>query len=136
VLWKRLTAVLALGVMLVATAAPAFAAQPACDPGSGEDNNNCGDSIEHRANPSGKGNFGQCHKVGAVEPNQSSEFNPSAQNTGEADCRTVSGRPNSDGTSAAESSAVAQCEPPLEPVAETQHNYQPSLAQISRADCV
>jgi hypothetical protein len=123
-------------VATAATAAPAFAAQPECDPGPGESNNNCGASLEHRANPSGKGNFGQCHKVGAVEPNQSSEFNPSAQNTGEADCRTASGRPTSDGISGPESSAIARCEPPLEPVAETQHNYQPSLAQISRADCV
>jgi hypothetical protein len=128
---SRLSALLVIGVLLLATASPAFAAQPECDPKFGV---NCGDSIEHRANPSGQGNFGQCHKAGAttVGGQDSSLSNPSPQNVGEADCRTVSGR---GGTT---SSVVAErifCEPPSEPVAESQINYQPELNTETRTTC-
>ena len=90
-LWRRLTALLAMGVLLLATAAPALAARPECAEFR-EFSDNCGSSLEHRADASGKGNFGQCHKTGAVEGKESRTFNPSSQNLGEADCREVAGR--------------------------------------------
>jgi hypothetical protein len=129
----RLMTLLATGVLLLATAAPAFAAQPECDPGSGS---NCGASLEHRANPSGKGNFGHCHKEFSegevpVEGEQSSEFNPSSQNTGEADCRTASGRTTGD----TGIGIRARCQPPSEAVAEAQINLQPELEHEVRGGC-
>ena len=54
-------------------------------------------SAEHRANASGKGNFVQCHSLGAIEDeyssnsSNSSTYNPSSQNAGEADCRKAGG---------------------------------------------
>ena len=65
-------------------------------------------AVEHGANPSGEGNFGQCHKTGFVEGKESRTFNPSAQNNGEADCRTVSGREGD-----VEQSVSALCIPPV-----------------------
>jgi hypothetical protein len=98
---------------------------------------NCGASIEHRANPSGKGNFGQCHKMDAVEAQYSSEFNPSSQNTGEADCRTVSGRsgPGPSGSVSISVGSFAKCEPPSEPVAESQIIFRPSLDADVGSEC-
>ena len=102
----RLTALLTMVVLLLATAAPAaFATPPTCEKGEAQ-GSNCGASLEHRANPSGEGNFGQCHKLGAIEGKESRTFNPSAQNTGEADCRTVQGREGS-----GFAFAVVQCGP-------------------------
>jgi hypothetical protein len=126
--------VLAMGVLLLATAAPAFAVQPECFPDFGF---NCGSSLEHRSNASGQGNFGQCHQTGAIEGQQSSEFNPSSQNTGEADCRTVSGRVPSEGSFAEEASDVIACPEGEEPVAETQINFQPPPISVFQRDaCV
>jgi hypothetical protein len=99
VLRSRLTALVAMAVLLLATAAPAFAARPNCAlPGTAGFEQNCGSSLEHRANPSGKGNFGQCHKLGAIEGAESRTFNPSSENNGEALCRTASGRPTETGS--------------------------------------
>ena len=97
---RRIVAVLAIVVlavaMLAAAAAPALAARPECAEFR-ESFDNCGTSLEHRADPSGKGNFGQCHKLGAIEGEESRTFNPSSQNSGGADCREVTGRPTETG---------------------------------------
>ena len=55
-------------------------------------------SLQHRNDASGKGNFGQCHRTGllrtlsegpfgAGEGEDSQTFNPTSQNVGEANCR-------------------------------------------------
>jgi hypothetical protein len=116
VLWKRL-AVLVAAAMMVLTmfAASAFAAPPDCaGPGL-----NCGASLEHRANPSGKGNFGQCARI-AGGGSGISEFNPSSQNTGECEARVLSGP---DGP--IELVSIALCAPPSEPFAELQVTFRP-----------
>jgi hypothetical protein len=126
---RRLTALFAMGVLLVATAAPAFAEKPSnCRPSG---HTNCGASLEHRANPSGKGNFGQCHQTGTVDGQQSKHFNPSSQNVGEADCRVATGR----GGSVVAAFPAQACEPPSEPVAEGQINFQPELSAEARSGC-
>jgi hypothetical protein len=107
---KRVAVLVAAAVMvlyMLAAAAPAFAARPDCFGTS------CGASLEHRANPSGEGNFGQCHKMGFVEGKESRTLNPSAQNSGEADCRTVSGREGD-----VEQAAIAICGPGEEATSE------------------
>ena len=101
---KRILALLIAVMMVVMSAAPAMATPPqTCEKlvvvGEAQ-GSNCGASLEHRANPSGEGNFGQCHKAVfqsfiSLRGQQASEFNPSPQNTGEADCRTVQGREGS-----------------------------------------
>src|SRR5215213_3166861 len=131
----HLTVLLAMVGLLLATAAPAFAAPPDCaGPGSfnpGYDNN-CGVSLEHRANPSGKGNFGQCARISAGDPTVIREFNPSSQNTGECDVRFVSGRGGENPVAI----SIIRCEPPLEPVAESQLTFRPSLSGRASTACV
>ena len=75
---------MASAIMLAMTAPVANAApkKPPNENFGGSEN-----SVEHRANASGKGNFGQCHRMGVVESQDSREFNPSAVNRGDADCR-------------------------------------------------
>lgn len=86
VLRKKLT-VLLLAVMMVVLAmmAPAVNAAPSKSPNPNFGGNDT--STEHRNNASGKGNFGQCHRTGVVEGQDSREYTPSAVNRGEADCR-------------------------------------------------
>jgi hypothetical protein len=122
---KKLLVLLAMGALLLATAVPAFAARPDCL------GTNCGASPEHRADASGEGNFGQCHKAGAISPGQSSEFNPSPQNTGEADCRTVEGREDS-----ALFTTVVQCPSPGDAAfAEQSGTLQGGLTVHTLAQC-
>jgi hypothetical protein len=138
-MFRKLTALLVMVVLLLATAAPAFAARPfSCTPGGSSffPSPNCGLSLDHRSNASGKGNFGQCHKIEFFAPLQDNRFssllNPSAQSPYEADCRAASGR-----TKAAYFYAAAICEPPLEPAAaEGKLIFQPRLdAEIISSGC-
>jgi len=85
VLRSRLTALLAMGVLLLAMAAPAVNAASSKPP-----NENFGgseNSLQHRDKASGKGNFGQFHRTGWVVGQESREYSPSAVNAGSADCR-------------------------------------------------
>lgn len=71
--------------MMLAMVAPVANAAPKKPP-----NENFGgskNSTQHRANASGKGNFGQCHRMGTVDGSDSRTLNPSAVNSGDADCR-------------------------------------------------
>ena len=147
-MFRRHTALLVMVVLLLVTAAPAFAAPSDCGL-------NCGASLLHRANPSGKGNFGQCHKLSledenvvkgneeaVIEGKESREFNPSSQNQsslGEADCRVASGR--NDSWAAI---SLIKCNPlnefppgnPLDtPYAESQIRFQPSLLARASITC-
>jgi hypothetical protein len=133
---RRLTALLVMVMVVLATAAPAFAAQPTCSPGQqGEVGSNCGASQEHRANPSGKGNFGQCARffeTGETTRGQViRQFNPSPQNVGECDLRSVYGRGGlSFGI------AIARCDtPPLEPYTEVQLVFGPDVGVTADAGC-
>ena len=87
-----LAATVLMAALMLAMSIPAFAAKPF------PEGYNRGNSPEHRANPSGKGNFGQCHRNDPssggklIEGKESRTYNPSAQNTGVADCRLVAGR--------------------------------------------
>jgi hypothetical protein len=146
VLRKRVAVLVAAAVMvlsMLAASAPVFAAPPDCFPGQGSLGSNCGVAAEHRANPSGKGNFGQCHTPLATSAlqgfvdlrgQQSSVYNPSPHNTGEADCRSISGR---DDLSAG-GIALANCDLGEEPFAEVLIIYQPTLGTpgLVRAGCL
>jgi hypothetical protein len=116
-LWKRLAVLVAAAVIVVtmlAAASPAFAAP---------DGTNRGNSLEHRSNASGKGNFGQCHKIGFVQGRESRTFNPSGRNAGEADCRQVEGR----GVQVTTAN-IANCGEGREPQAQGEIIFQPRLA--------
>jgi hypothetical protein len=111
------TVALVMAAMMLAMVMPAFAA-------------NNGASLEHRSNESGKGNFGQCHKLGDVDAQESSELNPSSQNQGAADCRGASGRDDQ-----LEAAAVANCPEGEEPGAESQLTFGDSPSSSARASC-
>jgi hypothetical protein len=100
VLLRRKLAVLLASAMLLATVAPSVNAAPKKPPP--ENFGGSVNSLQHRNNASGKGNFGQCHRTGLlrflgedasdliadeIEGKESRVFNPSPQNVGEADCR-------------------------------------------------
>ena len=85
---------LVASAMLLATVAPSVNAAPEKPPP--ENFGGSVNSLQHRNNASGKGNFGQCHRTGLLEElthstagqgELSRTFNPSPQNVGEADCR-------------------------------------------------
>ena len=116
---------------VTATATGIAAATPTAGPPGGPQGNQ-GCSIEHRANPSGKGNFGQCHQAfgGVVEGQESRELNPSPKNQGEADCRTVEGRDGSLGVA-----PVADCADGQEPNAEANLTFKPDRGSEARASC-
>jgi hypothetical protein len=126
---RRIVLTLVVALLIVgATAAPAFAARPDC----AATNWDCGVSPEHRANPSGKGNFGQCARGFNRGGGFAKEFNPSPQNTGECDLRFVTTRDFAIWTAL---SIVYRCEPPLEAVAESQITFRPSLDASGYAAC-
>jgi len=94
VLLRRKLAVLVASAMLLATVAPSVNAAPKKPPP--ENFGGSVNSLQHRNDASGKGNFGQCHRTGVLDPffeftgtqdEWSRVFNPSPQNVGEADCR-------------------------------------------------
>ena len=96
VLLRRKLAVLMASAMLLATVAPSVNAAPENEKPTPENFGGSVNSLQHRNNASGKGNFGQCHRTGFLEEGAlstggqgelSRTFNPSPQNVGEADCR-------------------------------------------------
>ena len=119
---RRLLRVLTVGAMLaamVATAVPAYAVPQ--NFGGSET------STQHRNNASGQGNFGQCHQIfkstGGLE---SSQFNPSSQNNGAADCRQAGGL----------ASAIAiQCQPGEDAQASGNLIFQPAPGESKRGSC-
>ncbi len=117
---RRIVILVVAALVMLTVVAPGVLAAPQKPP-----NENFGgseNSTEHRSNASGKGNFGQCHRLQAGSlPEESSELNPSAQNTGEADCRRTSGL---------SAVSIANCTPPTEPLAESQLTFRP----VQRAD--
>ena len=74
-------------VMLLVFSAPVSGQGPTKPPNENFGGNTT--SQYHRSNESGKGNFGQCHRLGVIEHQYSRELNPSAVNVGDADCRAV-----------------------------------------------
>ena len=132
-LLRKLPVLLVGVIVLMAMAVPALGA-PDPDKCFGT---NCGTSADHRANQSGKGNFGQCHKTDdfsgekPVEGNESSKLNPSSVSSGEADCRTVSGRSGSRSVT----TVVTDCPPGKEPLAEAQIDFDPERSS-GKALCV
>ena len=128
-LWKLVPTATLLGaammlVMVLVFSVPVFGQGPTKPPNENFGGNTT--SQYHRSNESGKGNFGQCHRTGFVEGEDSSTFNPSAQNEGESDCRRVAGF----GVA-----ATTFCPGSVEQYAEAQIIFQPELGFAFRTDC-
>ena len=120
---RRILLALAAALLFTGVMASTAGAAPSTPP-----NDNFGGSVnstDHRSDDSGKGNFGQCHHLGGVQGAQSADFNPSASNSGAADCRFA-------GDLAA--SAGANCDPGSEAAAEVQLTFHPKGASAS-ASC-
>ena len=121
---KRIILLLVVAALTLAMIVPAYAA-PTTQPPENFGGNET--STENRNNNSGTGNFGQCHRTGVVDGQESSEFNPSSQNTGAADCRQA-GELGFSGT--------ADCVPGQTAGAEGQLTFQPTQDESGLAFCL
>ncbi len=120
---RRIILVLSVAALMVAMLAPSVIAKPTKPVNENFGGNE--NSALNRNDNSGKGNFGQCQRLSGGEL-EASEFNPSSQNTGEADCRQAGG-------SSAQS--VAQCEEPLVPGAESQLTFGENRGASAHGRC-